>query len=195
MAAPSSVSRISSPSSCRAPASRWTSSVERGGAATLLRVTPARVKRIDRFGNVIEHGRLGVAAQRSGRGTGRGGGGDRRWYQRHRRDHRQHRHTLRQVVMGAAQPGRPGRADQDRPGDRAAGVAGRCCRSSPSWRSFRSTSALSICCPSRCWTAAIFCFTRSKPCRRRPMGAKTQEWAFMSGFAALMTLHGRADLE
>ncbi len=160
--------------------------IERGGERRLLRVKPAQVETVDRFGNVVKHGRLGV--QRTGqivetvgllpaigygiKDTGEIIGNIAT--------------TLKQVVLAQrslADLGGPIKTGQVTGQQASLGIL--------PFIAFMAFFSINLgfinLLPIPMLDGGHLLLYAVETVRRRPMGAKTQEWAFMSGFAALMT--------
>jgi regulator of sigma E protease len=160
--------------------------IERGGERRLLRVTPVQVKTVDRFGNVVKHGRLGVS--RSGqvvepvtllpaigfgiKDTGEIIGNIAT--------------TLKQVVLAQrslSDLGGPIKTGQVTGQQASLGIL--------PFIAFMAFFSINLgfinLLPIPMLDGGHLLLYAVETVRRRPMGAKTQEWAFMSGFAALMT--------
>jgi regulator of sigma E protease len=160
--------------------------IERGGERRLLRVIPAQVKTVDRFGNVVKHGRLGVS--RSGqvvepvtllpaigfgiKDTGEIIGNIAT--------------TLKQVVLAQrslSDLGGPIKTGQVTGQQASLGIL--------PFIAFMAFFSINLgfinLLPIPMLDGGHLLLYAVETVRRRPMGAKTQEWAFMSGFAALMT--------
>ena len=160
--------------------------IERGGERRLLRVKPAQVETVDRFGNVVKHGRLGV--QRSGqvvesvgvlpaigygiKDTGEIIGNIAT--------------TLKQVALAQrslADLGGPIKTGQVTGQQASLGIL--------PFIAFMAFFSINLgfinLLPIPMLDGGHLLLYAVETVRRRPMGAKTQEWAFMSGFAALMS--------
>lgn len=160
--------------------------IERGGERRLLRVKPAQVETVDRFGNVVKHGRLGV--QRTGqvietvgvlpaigygiKDTGEIIGNIAT--------------TLKQVALAQrslADLGGPIKTGQVTGQQASLGIL--------PFIAFMAFFSINLgfinLLPIPMLDGGHLLLYAVETVRRRPMGAKTQEWAFMSGFAALMT--------
>jgi regulator of sigma E protease len=161
--------------------------IERGGVVQTIAVTPKRVITTDRFGNVVKHGRLGI-----GRGeqvvedvgparalvygvqdTGSIIGSIAR--------------TLKQVVMGERsldELGGPLKTGQVAGQQASLGVI--------SFIAFMAFFSINLgfinLIPIPMLDGGHLLLYAIEAVRRQPIGAKVQEWAFMSGFAALMSL-------
>jgi regulator of sigma E protease len=160
--------------------------IERGGERRLLRVKPAQVETIDRFGNVVKHGRLGV--QRTGQvvetvgllpaiGYGIKDTGE---------IIVNIATTLKQVALAQrslADLGGPIKTGQVTGQQASLGIL--------PFIAFMAFFSINLgfinLLPIPMLDGGHLLLYAVETVRRRPMGAKTQEWAFMSGFAALMT--------
>lgn len=160
--------------------------IDRDGARLSLRVTPARVETVDRFGNVVKHGRLGVS--RSGRivedvslfpaiGYGIKDTGE---------IIVTIATTLKQVVLAErslADLGGPIKTGQVAGQQASLGIL--------PFIAFMAFFSINLgfinLLPIPMLDGGHLLLYAVETVRRRPVGAKTQEWAFMSGFAALMT--------
>jgi regulator of sigma E protease len=161
--------------------------VERGGAARTITVVPKMVETIDRFGNVMRHPRLGIARGEQvvvsvgpvqALAYGVVDTGDiivtiAR--------------TLRQVVMGERsldELGGPIRTGQVTGQQASLGVA--------SFVAFMAFFSINLgfinLIPIPMLDGGHLLLYAVEAMRRRPLGEKTQQWAFMSGFAAIMSL-------
>ncbi len=161
---------------------------ERGGVARTVTVSPKIVETVDRFGGVVRHGRLGIA--RSGEQVVeqvgplkalRYGAVD-TWgitvsIAR----------TLRQIVMGERsldELGGPIKTGQVTGQQASLGVL--------SFIVFMAFFSINLgfinLIPIPMLDGGHLLLYAVEAIRRQPIGAKVQEWAFMSGFAAIMTL-------
>ena len=161
--------------------------VENGGVSRTLRVVPKVVETKDRFGNPFKHGRLGIAradrvvepvgplqaivygVQDTGAIIGSIAS------------------TLKQVVSGERgldELGGPIKTGQVTGQQASLGVL--------SFIAFMAFFSINLgfinLIPIPMLDGGHLLLYAIEAIRRRPIGAKTQEWAFMSGFAALMTL-------
>jgi len=160
--------------------------IDRGGTRMSLLVKPAQVTTVDRFGNTVKHGRLGVS--RSGqvvepvsilpaigygiKDTGEIIGTI--------------ASTLKQVVLGQRSLedlGGPIKTGQVTGQQASLGIL--------PFIAFMAFFSINLgfinLLPIPMLDGGHLLLYAVETVRRRPMGAKTQEWAFMSGFAALMT--------
>ena len=160
--------------------------IERGGARQSLRVVPKTVTTVDRFGNSVKHGRLGVS--RSGQvvepmtllpaiGYGIKDTGD---------IIGSIATTLKQVVVGERSLedlGGPIKTGQVTGQQASLGIL--------PFIAFMAFFSINLgfinLLPIPMLDGGHLLLYAVETVRRRPMGAKTQEWAFMSGFAALMS--------
>jgi regulator of sigma E protease len=161
--------------------------IERDGAEKILTITPKMIESTDRFGNVIRHGRLGIGrgdqvVQRVGpvqavvygvKDTGAIIGSI--------------ASTLRQVAFGErslSELGGPVKAGQVTGQQASLGVL--------SFIAFMAFFSINLgfinLLPIPVLDGGHLLLYAVEAIRRQPIGAKVQEWAFMSGFAALMSL-------
>lgn len=161
--------------------------VERGGASRSLRVLPQMVETKDRFGNVIKHGRLGIA--RAGRVIEDVGPVQAVAYgvQDTGTIVVSIVTTLKQVVTGQRsldELGGPIKTGQVTGQQASLGVL--------SFIAFMAFFSINLgfinLIPIPMLDGGHLLLYAIEAVRQRPIGARTQEWAFMSGFAALMTL-------
>ncbi len=161
--------------------------IRRGGAEMQRRVTPRTVETRDRFGNVIKHGRLGIG--RSGQvvesvgpiaalGYGIADTGS---------IIGSIAQTLKQVVVGErsiGELGGPLKTGQVAGQQASLGVL--------SFIAFMAFFSINLgfinLIPIPMLDGGHLLLYAVEAVRRQPIGAKVQEWAFMSGFAALMSL-------
>ena len=161
---------------------------ERGGAIRTVTLTPKIVETVDRFGGVARHGRLGVArsgaqvVESVGPIEALGYGVADTWgitvsIAR----------TLRQIVMGERsldELGGPIKTGQVTGQQASLGVL--------SFIVFMAFFSINLgfinLIPIPMLDGGHLLLYAVEAVRRQPIGAKVQEWAFMSGFAAIMTL-------
>ncbi len=161
--------------------------VERGGVSRTLRVVPNKVETKDRFGNVHKHGRLGIA--RAGRVIEAVGPGQAIVYgvQDTGAIIGSIATTLKQVVTGERsldELGGPIKTGQVTGQQASLGLL--------SFIAFMAFFSINLgfinLIPIPMLDGGHLLLYAIEAVRKRPIGARTQEWAFMSGFAALMTL-------
>lgn len=161
---------------------------ERGGLAKTVTITPKLVQTVDRFGGVVRHGRLGIArsgaqvVESVGPIEALGYGVADTWgitvsIAR----------TLRQIVMGERsldELGGPIKTGQVTGQQASLGVL--------SFIVFMAFFSINLgfinLIPIPMLDGGHLLLYAVEAVQRRPVGAKVQEWAFMSGFAAIMTL-------
>ncbi|MBC7505846.1 MAG: RIP metalloprotease RseP [Sandarakinorhabdus sp.] len=161
---------------------------ERGGVERILTITPKIVQSIDRFGGVVRHGRLGIArsgaqvVESVGPVTALGYGIADTWGIT-----ASIAGTLRQIVMGERsldELGGPIKTGQMTGQQASLGVL--------SFIVFMAFFSINLgfinLIPIPMLDGGHLLLYAVEAVRRQPIGAKVQEWAFMSGFAAIMSL-------
>ena len=161
---------------------------ERSGVARSVTITPRIVETVDRFGGVVRHGRLGIArsgeqvVEQVGPLTALRYGAADTWgitvsIAR----------TLRQIIMGERsldELGGPIKTGQVTGQQASLGVL--------SFIIFMAFFSINLgfinLIPIPMLDGGHLLLYAVEAVRRQPIGAKVQEWAFMSGFAAIMTL-------
>lgn len=161
---------------------------ERGGVAKTVTITPKIVETRDRFGGVSRHGRLGIA--RSGQQVVEQVGPIKALYYGVVDTWgitKSIGRTLRQIVMGERsldELGGPIKTGQMTGQQASLGVL--------SFIVFMAFFSINLgfinLIPIPMLDGGHLLLYAVEAVRRQPIGAKVQEWAFMSGFAAIMTL-------